>query len=374
MRNLISVASSADDGQALVRVTQYSLTTSFRFIAAGMTELKTFNRCVVFAIHQSAMIAQTTRKRDEGKAFDMPTRILRDWTDSQRLENVSAEAERLFVRLIMKADDFGRYHADARLVTAGCLPLVRQLTADGVESWLDELKRADLISIYESGGRKYLEIKRFGQRTRAEKSRFPGNDGQVSVKCQSSDGQPRSYSETETKTETKAGADTITPPAPVKWEPLKDTHTELEALRFAQSSHKELARSSEPHLSVMIHKYAADPINRAKALNDFATHYSGEAAFPKGRTAVSVLESYLRREFENWDKPAASNNRKREAWQIEKDVEILRGEMTALQNRCRFDYDGKTKHPAEWKEHQTLRERIQALEKEAVQAAKASAP
>jgi len=39
----------------------------------------------------------------------MPNRILRDWTDSDRVNSLSAEAERLFIRLIMKADDYGRY-------------------------------------------------------------------------------------------------------------------------------------------------------------------------------------------------------------------------------------------------------------------------
>lgn len=119
----------------------------------------------------------------------MPTRILRDWTDSQRLEKVSAEAERLFVRLIMKADDFGRFHADPRLVSAACLPLVRQMTDKAISSCLKELADADLIDIYSSSGRNYLEIKNFNQRTRSQSSKFPANDGQMTVKCLSNDGQ-----------------------------------------------------------------------------------------------------------------------------------------------------------------------------------------
>ena len=60
----------------------------------------------------------------------MPTRMLRDWTDSLKFDGLSAEAERLFARLLMKADDYGRYHADPRLVRAGCFPL----TEVGLES------------------------------------------------------------------------------------------------------------------------------------------------------------------------------------------------------------------------------------------------
>jgi len=118
----------------------------------------------------------------------MPTRILRDWTDSQRIEQLSPEAERLFIRLIMRADDFGRYHADPRLVTAGCLPLVRQVTVNLVTAWLGDLAKAGLIRLYDVDGRKYLEINKFEQRTRAQKSKFPApcqsNDGQVSVNGQ----------------------------------------------------------------------------------------------------------------------------------------------------------------------------------------------
>ena len=57
----------------------------------------------------------------------MPSRILRDWTDSLRFDGLSAEAERLFTRLIMKADDYGRFHADPRLLRAGCFPLSENL-------------------------------------------------------------------------------------------------------------------------------------------------------------------------------------------------------------------------------------------------------
>lgn len=151
----------------------------------------------------------------------MPTRILRDWTDSTSVETLSPEAERLFVRLIMKADDYGRYHADPRLVLAGCLPLVRQATVNLVIAWLGDLEKAGLITTYAAdNGRKYLEINKFGQRTRAEKSKFPDPStqvvGQVSVKCQTDARQPRSESESDTKSETETDKASDKPPR-VTW-------------------------------------------------------------------------------------------------------------------------------------------------------------
>jgi hypothetical protein len=59
----------------------------------------------------------------KGRKVKMPTRILRDYTDSAAFDGLSAEGERLFIRLLMKADDFGRFHANPKLVKALCFPL-----------------------------------------------------------------------------------------------------------------------------------------------------------------------------------------------------------------------------------------------------------
>lgn len=108
----------------------------------------------------------------------MPTRLLRDFTDSFRLERVSAEGERLFVRLIQKADDFGRFHADPRLVRSACFPLVAGVTEKDVSRWLDEIIRAGLLLRYEVQGRPYLAVVEFRQRLRQMEGKFPAPDGQ----------------------------------------------------------------------------------------------------------------------------------------------------------------------------------------------------
>lgn len=107
----------------------------------------------------------------------MPNRILRDWTDSARFDGISAEAERLFVRLLMKADDFGRYHANPRLVKAHCYPLADDLRANTVAAWLTELSDRQLVFCYTSGTGSFLVIPRFRQRSRASASKFPPPDG-----------------------------------------------------------------------------------------------------------------------------------------------------------------------------------------------------
>lgn len=108
----------------------------------------------------------------------MPIRMLRDWTDSSTLEQVSAEGERLFTRLIMKADDYGRFHADARLVRALCFPLSESIKADHVRKWLDELHRNGLLVRYEADGKDLLAIVNFGQRLKSSRAKFPQLPGE----------------------------------------------------------------------------------------------------------------------------------------------------------------------------------------------------
>jgi hypothetical protein len=103
----------------------------------------------------------------------MPNRMLRDWTDSLRLDGISAEAERFFIRLIMKADDYGRFHADVRLLKAACFPLLDNLDTGEVEGWLEELSRRRLILLYEAAGRSCLAIVNYGQRLKSSKAKFP---------------------------------------------------------------------------------------------------------------------------------------------------------------------------------------------------------
>lgn len=151
----------------------------------------------------------------------MPNRILRDWTDSLRLDGMSAEAERLFVRLIMKADDYGRFHADPRLVKSGCFPLSEHLRVNDLVRWLDELSHRQLILRYEVGTRSILTIRNFGQRLKQSKAKFPPPPGKPPDFLLTDDRfpalpgtsgnfpsepEPEPYSESETETDSGRGS------------------------------------------------------------------------------------------------------------------------------------------------------------------------
>jgi hypothetical protein len=87
----------------------------------------------------------------------MANRILRDWTFSETLANISAEAERMFIRLIMKADDFGCFHANLKILKASLFPL-NDISLNEIEKSLNELAEAGIIKVYSVNEKKYLEI------------------------------------------------------------------------------------------------------------------------------------------------------------------------------------------------------------------------
>lgn len=103
----------------------------------------------------------------------MPNRVLRDWTDSDRVNSLTAEAERFFTRLIMKADDFGRYFADPKRLKAFLFPLTDALCEADLSRWLAECEKAGLIRCYEVSGKRYLELRNFGQRLRNMRNIHP---------------------------------------------------------------------------------------------------------------------------------------------------------------------------------------------------------
>lgn len=115
----------------------------------------------------------------------MPNRMVRDWTDSEKINSLSSHAERLFIRLIMKADDFGCFYADPRLLKAHLFPLQLDAVREtDISRWITECEKAGLIVIYKANTKMYLEIKEFGQRLRAKKRKFP----EMTDICQSYDG------------------------------------------------------------------------------------------------------------------------------------------------------------------------------------------
>lgn len=117
----------------------------------------------------------------------MPNRILRDWTDSKTMNTLSWQEEVLFTRLIMKADDFGNFYADALLLKSLLFPRKDGLRASDIDGWILNLESAHLVRRYPAKGETFLHIRNFNQRLRQKKRQFPEPpadiDSDMTVNC-----------------------------------------------------------------------------------------------------------------------------------------------------------------------------------------------
>lgn len=148
----------------------------------------------------------------------MPNRILREGIiESKDVNELSWTAEVFYRRLMSKVDDFGRFTADARLLRAALYPLKLDKVSDrDTQGWLQETAEVGLVKVYEVDGKRFLEMQKFNQRVRSNKSKYPdppGNDSQTTVTCQPHGSHmtgtctPKTESETETnKTTTQQNA------------------------------------------------------------------------------------------------------------------------------------------------------------------------
>jgi hypothetical protein len=111
--------------------------------------------------------------------------MLRDWTASDKVNSISAHAERFFTRLIMKADDHGLYYGDAKKLKVFLFPLLEDVRESDLLRWLDECHKAGLIALYEVDSKRYLQIIDFGQRLRQKTAKFPmpADCGQLTDDC-----------------------------------------------------------------------------------------------------------------------------------------------------------------------------------------------
>lgn len=135
----------------------------------------------------------------------MPNRVIRDWTDSERVDLLSFQAEVLFIRLMMKADDYGSYHANPKLINSFCFPL-KNIRETDISRWLQELASAGLIALYIAENKPFLQIINFGQRLRQMKPKFPQISENELNSIMSASGQQSAVNsppETETESETE---------------------------------------------------------------------------------------------------------------------------------------------------------------------------
>lgn len=109
----------------------------------------------------------------------MPNRIIGGGicaSDTLQALADNAEAEVLFYRLLVVADDFGRFDGRLAVIRAACFPLRTETTlTQKIGHWLTALERVRLIRRYEVDGKPYLLINKWEQhqRIRAVRAKYP---------------------------------------------------------------------------------------------------------------------------------------------------------------------------------------------------------
>jgi len=144
----------------------------------------------------------------------MPNRMIKESIcTSDTIDQLAANEERLFYRLLVNADDFGRFDGRATVVLAACFPLqLDKVAVEAVESWLNKLAEVDLIRFYHVDGRRYLYFTTWDkhQRKRAKHSKYPApptdnisypHDSNTTYICPSYDGQMTATCARETRNE-----------------------------------------------------------------------------------------------------------------------------------------------------------------------------
>jgi hypothetical protein len=114
----------------------------------------------------------------------MPSRYLREGLrTSEKCAGLKDAEYRLFTLLILTVDDYGRYHADPRLVQSACYPF-GGIGLARVKQLLSALESKGMLLTYMADGRPYLQLLQWRDRKRS-KPKFPP----MSDKCQTDDGQ-----------------------------------------------------------------------------------------------------------------------------------------------------------------------------------------
>ena len=106
-------------------------------------------------------------------------------TRSESINKLSYFAEVLFYRLIVVADDFGRFDGRAAVIKGTCFPLKNVRTSQ-IEKGLNELASVSMIFTYTVKAKSFLQIANWSkfQSTRAMKSKWPSpedNESQLEL-------------------------------------------------------------------------------------------------------------------------------------------------------------------------------------------------
>lgn len=103
----------------------------------------------------------------------MPNRLLREGIcTSDPINQLTAEEEVLFYRLLVVSDDYGHMDGRTAILKAQCFPLKDTATVTRIETWVAGLVAKSMLAPYEIDGRRYLAVCKWEARVRT-KAKYP---------------------------------------------------------------------------------------------------------------------------------------------------------------------------------------------------------
>lgn len=110
----------------------------------------------------------------------MPNRILKESICTSRdINQLSAEEEVFWYRLIVNCDDYGYLDADPAIIRAKTFPRrIDSVTNEAIVSWLKSLVILGMVEVFEKDGAFYLRLPswRTHQQVRAKRRKYPQID------------------------------------------------------------------------------------------------------------------------------------------------------------------------------------------------------
>lgn len=104
----------------------------------------------------------------------MPQRFLRPGiTTSDPWNSVSFGAQSFYIRILTLVDDFGRYDGRVPILHGQCFALRDDVKPQHTAAFRSELQQAGLILVYEADGKEYLQITKWQERARGDRSKYP---------------------------------------------------------------------------------------------------------------------------------------------------------------------------------------------------------
>jgi hypothetical protein len=258
----------------------------------------------------------------------MANRLLRDSIlTSESIDVLSAEAERLFYRLLLIADDWGRFDADVRVLISRCFPLkVGDITRTDTDNWLKEIEDAGMVVLYSVDGRRYAAFSNWSKHNRLRnlKSKFPAppgaSDEPQAEETAENRKQPQAtasncrqmsaYTDTDTDTDTESNTETQPPnPQGVSLAALLPPELRSEVLADAWSEYLgyRMHRSLGPPSQGMVSELA-QRIVRLKVPPDRAAMF---LRFAIGRGWKAAKGEYLERWLSENPAPSANGRPKK---------------------------------------------------------------